>query len=421
MCRGMRKSESDLFMQTAQTPSAESPVPANALELIKLISVLGALTAFNSVSIDMYLPAFPQMAEDLHVPLGTIQLSISTFLIGTSVGQLIYGPVSDRWGRKLPLVLGVTLYSIATFACAMVHTGTALLFWRVVMALGGGASIVISRAMVRDLYTTSEAARMLSLLILVMGVAPILAPVAGGQFLLWTGWRGIFIFLAIFGILSLWGSVAWLPETLPQERRVVHRFGEMLKTYGDLMRHRSFVCYALALGMTGGLIFSYIAGAPQLFIEEHGMSPQTFGVLFGVNASGLIAASQVNRRLLKSWPATRMLGIATWCSTAVSLLLAVSVLTGLGGFLFQALLIFVCLCTTGFLFPNIMALALDPFPKSAGSASALMGAMQYSLGALAGSCVGFFHDGTARPMALTMAGCAIVATLACRLAAAEMG
>lgn len=385
-------------------PAAVAVPPKN---LVRLIAVLGALTAFNSLSIDMYLPAFPQMADDLKVPAGTIQLTITTFLVGTALGQLIYGPVSDRFGRRRPLFFGLALYIFATFGCALVRTGEGLLLWRVLMALGGGASIVISRAMVRDLYTTSEAARMLSLLILVMGVAPILAPVAGGQLLLLTGWRGIFVFLGIFGILSLWGAAAWLPESLPVERRVSHRPFEMVRAYGLLFRHRNFVCYALSLGLTGGLIFSYIAGSPQLFIEEYRLSPQLFGVVFGVNASGLIAASQVNRRLLKSFSARSLLRAGIMAAPIATTLLAVSALTGIGGFPALVALIFISLCTTGFLFPNIMALALEPFHKGAGSASALMGAVQYGLGALIGSGVGFFHNGTSIPMVLTMAGCAL--------------
>jgi len=367
----------------------------------------------------MYLPAFPQMSHDLAVPLGTVQLSISAFLVGSALGQLIYGPLSDRWGRKLPLLWGLSVYAVATLACALINTGQALLFWRVVMALGGGASIVISRAVVRDLFETTEAARMMSLLMLVMGAAPILAPLAGGQFLLFTGWRGIFAFLGLFGLLSIWGTIAWLPESLPAERRIPRRFVEMMAIYGGLLKHRRYLCYALALGAVAGLNFSYIAGAPQFFIELHGISPQSFGILFGLNASGLIGASQLNRRLLRRFSAQRILGAAFAFGSLTAALLAASVLSGIGGFLLQALLIFGCLCTTGLCSPNVMALALQPFPAAAGSASALMGTMQYSLGALAGVFVGLYQDGTALPMVLTMAGCALAGSLACWLAARE--
>ena len=384
--------------------------------LLKLVLILGALTAFNSMSIDMYLPAFPQIAQDLGVPLGTVQLSISAFLFGSAIGQLLYGPVADRWGRKRPLMFGLALYIISTVGCALVRSGEGLLFWRVVMALGGGASIVISRAVVRDLYDTTEAARMFSLLMLMMGAAPILAPLLGGQLLLITGWRGIFALLALFGALSFWGAVVWLPESLPPEKRIQHRFRDMAAGYGNLLRNRRYLAYALALGAVAGFNFSYIAGAPQLFIELHGVSPQHFGIIFGLNAGGLIGASQLNRRLLRHYSSEQILRITFGVNLVGALLLTLATATGIGGFPAQLLLLFICLCTTGLLYPNVTALALAPFATAAGSASALLGTIQYTLGATAGAFVGMFHNGTGLPMALTMAGCAVVGTIAASFA-----
>ncbi|HEY6838836.1 MAG TPA: MFS transporter, partial [Geobacteraceae bacterium] len=190
-------------MEITVTAPAFRPSDMSRSHLARLVLILGALTALSAMSIDMYLPAFPQMARDLGVPLGTVQLSISAFLFGSAAGQLFYGPLADRWGRRTPLLLGLALYVASAVGCACVHTGEGLLFWRVVMAVGGGAGMVISRAVVRDLYDTAEAARMFSLLMLVMGAAPILAPIAGGQLLLITGWRGIFGFLGVFGLASL--------------------------------------------------------------------------------------------------------------------------------------------------------------------------------------------------------------------------
>ena len=386
------------------------------ISLVKLVLILGALTAFSSMSIDMYLPAFPQIARDLAVPLGTVQLSVSAFLFGSAIGQLFYGPLADRWGRKRPLLFGLSLYVLSTVGCAFVHTGEGLLFWRVVMALGGGAGMVISRAVVRDLYDTAEAARMFSLLMLVMGAAPILAPLAGGQLLLVTGWRGIFAFLGIFGLLSLCAALVWLPESLPVEKRIQHSFREMGNTYGTLIRNSYFLCHAIALGSVAGVNFSYISGAPLVFIELHGISPQNFGILFGLNAFGLIGASQLNRRLLRRYPARRILGFAFAANAATALLLAIATLTGIGGFLLQMILIFACLCTTGLLYPNVTALALAPFAAAAGSASALMGTIQYTIGATAGAFVGMCHNGTALPMVLTMTCCSIIGTISIRFA-----
>ena len=395
-------------MKMITTTPAVQPAAMTRSQLTRMVLILGALTAFSSMSIDMYLPAFPQIARDLRVPLGTVQLSISAFLFGSAAGQLFYGPLADRYGRRRPLLCGLTLYVASAVGCACVHTGEGLLLWRVVMAVGGGAGMVISRAVVRDLYDTSEAARMFSLLMLMMGAAPILAPIAGGQLLLITGWRGIFWFLGVFGLVSLGAAAAGLPESLPAERRIRRNFAEMIAIYGQLLRNRLFVRYAIALGCIAGINFAYISGAPFLYIELHGVSPQHFGLFFGANACGLIGASQVNRKLLRSFSAQRILGMAITINVVSALLLTVAGMTGVGGFPAQVVLIFICLSMTGLLYPNVTALALPPFDKAAGSASALLGTIQYTLGASAGAIVGMLHNSTAVPMTATMAACGIV-------------
>ena len=395
-------------MELTRTASTIHPEDMSRRQLAGFVLILGALTAFSAMSIDMYLPAFPQIARDLGIPLGMVQLSISAFLYGSAAGQLFYGPLADRWGRRMPLLMGLSLYVASTIGCACVHTGEGLLFWRVVMAVGGGAGMVISRAVVRDLYDTAEAARMFSLLMLVMGAAPILAPLAGGQLLLITGWRGIFVFLGVFGLLSLCAVALGLPESLPKERRIHRSFTEMIAVYGHLLRNRQYVRYAIALGCIAGVNFSYISGAPFVFIELHGVSPQHFGLYFGANAFGLIGASQVNRRLLRRFTPRRILDIAFTINAAAAVLLTAAVITGTGGFPAQAALIFVCLCMTGLLYPNVTALAMAPFDKAAGSASALLGTVQYTLGATAGALVGILNNGTAVPMTATMALCGVV-------------
>jgi MFS transporter, DHA1 family, multidrug resistance protein len=377
-------------------------------QMARMVLILGALTAFSSMSIDMYLPAFPQMSRDLGVPLGVVQLSISAFLFGSAAGQLFYGPLADRYGRRRPLLWGLALYVASTIGCALVQTGEGLLFWRVVMAVGGGAGMVISRAVVRDLYDTAEAARMFSLLMLVMGAAPILAPIAGGQLLLITGWRGIFVFLGVFGIISIAAAALGLPESLPPERRIRRNLGEMAAVYWHLLRNRCYLRYAIGLGCVAGINFSYISGAPFLFIELHGVTPQHFGLFFGVNACGLIGASQINRRLLHSFSAQRILDVALGVSAVAGVLLAATSLTGVGGFPAQVLLLFVCISMTGLLYPNVTALTMAPFDKAAGSASALLGTIQYSIGASAGAIVGVLHNGSALPMTATMAGCSLL-------------
>ena len=399
-------------MNLQRTVTSLHPAEMNRRQLAVFVLILGALTAFSAMSIDMYLPAFPQMARDLNVPLSTVQLSVSAFLFGSALGQLFYGPLADRWGRRTPLLLGLTLYVASTVGCAMARSGGELLWWRVVMAVGGGSGMVISRAVVRDLYDTAEAARMFSLLMLVMGVAPILAPLAGGQLLLITGWRGIFAFLAVFGIASLVAAAVALPESLPRERRIRRGIPEMLAVYGHLLKNRRYLRYAIGLGCVAGVNFSYISGAPFVFIELHGVSPQFFGVFFSVNACGLIGASQVNRRLLRHYTPRRIALAAFLTAGAAGTLLIAAAATGIGGFPLQMFLIFVSLCMTGLLYPNVTALALAPFEKAAGSASALLGTIQYLLGASGGALVGAFHNGTAVPMTGAMALCGVLGFIA---------
>jgi DHA1 family bicyclomycin/chloramphenicol resistance-like MFS transporter len=393
------------------TFSAEASIPVADVSkqpLILLVLILGILTAFSAMSIDMYLPAFPQIARELGIPFSTVQLSISAFLFGSAAGQLFYGPLADRWGRRTPLLTGLTLYIVSAIGCACVSTDGELLFWRVVMAIGAGAGGVIARAVVRDLYNLTEAAKMFSMLMLVMGVAPILAPMVGGQILLFTGWRSIFGFLAIFGLLSLCLVAAKLPESLPEERRIRRSLSQMLTVYRHIFRNHQFLRYSIGLGCVTGVNFSYISGAPFVFIELHGVSPQHFGLFFGLGACGLIGASRLNRKLLLRYNPREILTLAFIINVMAAILLAISVITGIGGFHALVTLIFVCLAMTGLLLPNVTALAMAPFNKAAGSASALPGTIQYALGAMAGTLVGLLHNGTGLPMAATMAVCGLI-------------
>lgn len=382
-----------------------------------LVLMLGALSAFAPLSIDMYLPAFPQIAADFGVELGQVQLTLSVFLIGMAVGQAFYGPLADRWGRRTPLLFGLTLFVAATAGCALAQSVGALTISRLCMALGGSAGVVITRAVVRDSFNETESAHIYSLLMLVMGVAPILAPLLGGQLLLVTGWRGIFWVIAGFGLVCLGATGRWLPDTLPPERRVAHGVVEALRVYGRLLVDPRFITYVTAVGCASGMLFGYISGAPTIFIEQHGVTPQAFGLFFGANAGGLIAASQLNRWLLRRWPARRILGVVYTVNTVAALLLVGEVLTGWGGFTALVALLFICIASTGLIFPNIAALAMTPFGAVAGSASALMGTLQFGMGGLAGTVVGLLHNGTALPMAGVMAACSVVGWTVLRRAA----
>lgn len=383
--------------------------------------MLGSLSAFAPLSIDMYLPAFPQIAADFGVELGRVQLTLSVFLIGVAVGQAFYGPLADRWGRRGPLLFGLALFVAAAAGCALAQSIGALTLSRLCMALGGSAGMVITRAVVRDSFNETESAHIYSLLMLVMGVAPILAPLLGGQLLLVTGWRGIFWVIAGFGFACLVATGRWLPDTLPRERRVAHGVLEALRVYGRLLVDPRFIGYVAAVGCASGLLFGYIAGAPTVFIEQHGVTPQAFGLFFGANAGGLIAASQLNRWLLRRWRARQILGVAYTVNTVAALLLVAEALTGWGGFAVLVGLLFVGIASTGLIFPNIAALAMAPFGAVAGSASALMGTLQFGVGGLAGTAVGLLHNGTARPMAGVMAACSVIGWTVLRTQAAKQG
>jgi len=368
-----------------------------------LVVMFGALAALGPLSIDMYLPAFPQIASELGVEAGRVQLTLSFYMLGLAVGQLMYGALADRLGRRGPLLTGGLLFCVASLGCALAWSVEALIVCRVVAALGGSAGMVITRAFVRDRFDAAESARFYSLNMLVMGLAPILAPLVGGQLLLLASWRGI------FGLIVVASACCWvalyktLPETLPEEKRVRHGFREIARTYAGLFRQRVFLGYSLSGGCMSGVMFAYVSGSPALFIEEHGISPQHFGFFFGANAAGLILVSQFNMGLLKRFTARQILVGAYTGNLVAAVVLAAVVLSGWGGFWAALPLLWLCIASGGLIYPNTTALAMAPVGTVAGSASALMGTLQFSLGGLSASLVGALHDGTGRPLVIVMA------------------
>lgn len=362
----------------------------------------------------MYLPALPAIARDLKAEEGAVQLTLSVFLIGVSLGQLVYGPLSDRIGRRGPLLFGMGLFVVAALGCALARSVEALIGWRLLMALGGSAGMGLSRTVVRDRFEVHEAADMFSLLMLVMGAAPILAPVLGGQMLLFTGWRGIFSVLVAAGAL-VWVAVwRWLPESLPAERRNRLSVAGAVAGYGRLLADRRFLGYALVMAFSAGAMFTYITCAAHVFIELNGVSPQMFSVFFGINAGGMIAGSQLNRWLLRRFTSRQILGGVLAVVAGAGALLAAQALTGLGGFPLLAGLLFVTLASGGLIGPNASALALAPFARAAGSAASLMGTMQFGMGGLAGALAGMFAANSALPMCATQAACGVAAWAALR-------
>jgi DHA1 family bicyclomycin/chloramphenicol resistance-like MFS transporter len=382
--------------------------------LLRLTLILGALTAFAPMSIDMYLPGLPTLGREFHAEPGTVELTLTAFFVALALSQVLYGPFADRFGRKAPLYVGLILYVVASVACALAPDIYTLIGMRFLQASGGCAGIVIARAVVRDLFQSREAARMFSLMMLVMGSAPILAPIVGGYLLVWLGWRSIFWVLAGFGACGLIGVAAWLPETRPRSARTSDGAIGAAAAYARLLRTRAFVGYALAGGFAQAGMFAYIAGSPSVFIDFFGLSAPAYGWLFGANALGLIASSQINRRLLAHGSAARILSRANTINACAGLVLAVVAATRPDGLTAIVLPLFCYLASLGFIFPNSAALALAEHGKRAGVASALFGTLAYSAATISSMLVARLHNGGPVPMAVVIAGCGVLAWCAGR-------
>lgn len=385
----------------AAVPSTAGTAPSRPVSELRLLLILSALMSFASISTDMYLPALPTIGRELHTSIASIELTFSAFLIGFSVGQLFWGPISDGYGRKRPIALGMILFCIGSAGCAMSTTVTQMMFWRVVQALGACVGPVLSRAMVRDLYGREQSARMLSTLILIMGVAPLAGPLLGGQILHWWSWQGIFWTLTGVGLATFVALFA-LPESLPREQRTRESLLRTFATYLELICDPRLVGYALSGGFFYAGAYAFIVGTPFVYIDYYKVSPQAYGWLFAVNIAGMMLANFVNRRLLGLMGSERIFHRGT-CVLAISgVLLAACAWFGWGGIWGLALPIFFYMSMNGFIVANSVAGALAFFPHRAGSASSLIGAMHYGSGILSAALVGGFADGTPWPMAWVM-------------------
>lgn len=365
--------------------------------------ICASLTALGPLSIDMYLPAFPALAADVGADIGRVQLTLGTFLIGLALGQAFYGPVSDRFGRKAPLYVGLGLYVIAAANCALARDVDALMAWRFVQAAGSCAGVVVSRAMIRDRLAAHESARAFSSLMLVMGLAPILAPLIGGFVLDVFGWRAIFWVMAASGMMVLLLVHFRLEESLSPERATPLHLGNVFRNYGELLRDREFLCYSLCAGFAQSGMFAYIAGSPFVLIELHGIPASHYGFVFGANALGLIGMSQANAALVRGRSLDQVLGFALLAPCLGGLLLAGINLAGVAVLPLLLLGFFVFVAGLGCIMPNASALALTHQGHRAGTASALMGTLQFGMGTLAGAAVSVWHDGTALPLGVVMA------------------
>jgi DHA1 family bicyclomycin/chloramphenicol resistance-like MFS transporter len=379
----------------------------------RLAGILGLLAAFGPLSIDMYLPAFPEIGESLGGGMQGVQLTLAAYFIGMAMGQLLHGPLSDRLGRRRPLFAGLVVYILASAACALATSMDALIALRLLQALAGCAGMVISRAVVRDVSDVLDPVRLMGRLMLVMGLAPIMAPLLGGYVSAWFGWRAIFWFLALVGLAALLLCLFLLPESLPEERRRRVSFLEVLRGYGGLVVNGRFMGVALASGFAISGMFAYIAGSPFVFITLNGVEPAHYGWLFGGAAAGFVAVSQVSARLATRLGRERLFDV-TIAAIAASGLALVALTALHGPFAAQYAMIFVYVSLLGIALPVGTVISITPFPHMAGTASALLGTLQFGMGALAGAVLSLLHDGTALPMSLTI-GLAGAAALVVRL------
>jgi MFS transporter, DHA1 family, multidrug resistance protein len=387
------------------TPAAAKTPAGGGL---RLIVILGALTAFGPLSIDMYLPALPSLAREFGVSASQTQATLSACLLGLALGQTIAGPISDMLGRRRPLLIGLAAYALASLLCAFAPSVDALIAVRFVQGCAGAAGIVIARAVVRDLHAGDAVARFFAVLMLVNGLAPILAPIFGGQLLRVTSWRGVFVTLAVIGVLLLLAAGTGLRESLPPGRRASGGLQATLATFRRLLGDRRFVGYALSCGLAFAALFAYISGSSFVLQDLFGVSPQRFSLIFGANALGIVVAGQVSGRLVGRVRPERLLriGLTATATGGVALLAAVAGGIGLAGVL-PAL--FVVVASMGFVLPNASGLALAGNPRIAGSASALLGVLQYAIGAGVAPLVGIAGTRTAVPMALVIAALGVCA------------
>jgi DHA1 family bicyclomycin/chloramphenicol resistance-like MFS transporter len=374
-----------------------------------LILILGLLTAIGPFSIDMYLPAFPDIAKGLHTTVAKVTLSLSSFFIGISFGQLLYGPLLERFGRKKPLYAGLCIYLVASIGCALAASVNALIVLRLLQALGGCVGMVAARAMVRDLFEVKENAKVFSMLMLVVAVSPIIAPTLGGYITALLGWRYVFIMLIIVDLIIIASAYFLLPESKKPDANFSLRPVPIIKNFAGVITHPQFYTYALTAAISASGLYAYIGGSPHVFMEIFHVTGKQYGWIFALIAMGLIGASQVNSVLLKNYTSEHLIKIALCCQSIIGITMVGLALLGWSDLFVTIFLIFIFLCTQGFVFPNASALSLAAFRHTAGSASALLGAIQMTIGACSSALVSILQNHTALPMTGVMACCAITA------------
>ena len=370
----------------------------------KLLIVLSVLSAIGPLSIDMYLPAFQVIALDFNTTVPIVGLSLTTYFFGLTFGQLFYGPLIDRFGRKKPLVIGLILYTVSTISCAFSPTIDWLIWSRLFLALGGCSGMVVSRAIVRDFFDLKESAKFLSALMLVMGLAPIVAPLIGSVMILYLGWRYIFLLLVLFVFCLFIGIYWFLPPVKGEDTSVQINIKGIFSSYFTILKNPIFLAFGLAGSITYASLFAYISGSPFVYMNIFGLSEQQYSWAFGINATGLILGSQLNHLILKKYSNKRATGATLILLSAVITILIVGVKFSIFSSFVSMIFIFFFISLLGVLNPNTVALALSPFSNEAGRASALMGSIQMGISACVSAIVSSLLSDTALPMLVCM-GC----------------
>lgn len=372
-----------------------------------LIFVLGLLTTIGPFSIDMYLPGFPAIAKSLNTTVAHVSLSLSSFFIGISFGQFLYGPLLDRYGRKKPLHIGLLIYLIASIGCTFAASADMLIVLRLLQALGACVGMVAARAMVRDIFPVKDNAKIFSLLMLVVAISPIIAPTLGGYLTAITGWQSIFIALSVLGAGILVLAYIVLPESRAPDPTFSLKPVTILQKFATVLKEPQFYTYAFTGATASAGMYAYIAGSPYVFMELYKVSEKQYGWIFALIAMGLIGASQLNSVLLRIYKSEQVIRVALFCQSITGILLFAGTYFHLLELFSTIFFVFIFLCCQGFTFPNSSALSLAPFSNLAGSASALLGGIQMSIGAFTSAMVSVLSNHTALPMTGVMMCCAI--------------
>ena len=384
---------------------------------ISMVWVLGLLSTFAPISIDMYLPSLPTIGREFGVAAANVQLTLGAFFIGFAIGQLFWGPLSDKFGRRPMLIAGVVLFILTSALCALSTSIEALIGFRLLQALGGGAGTVIARAIVRDRFDANHGARVMSYMMLVTALAPLTAPLIGGYVLQWFGWRAIFWILSGFGAVCLIILLAALPESNPHERRNKATLWRVFAGYAAVFRDLRVVACLLTGGFAFAGMFAYISGTPFVYIELFGVPAEAYGYLFGLNIISLMTSSYINGKLVVRFGSMRLVTFGACLAACSGGALLYTAWSGTGGLVGIVIPLFFYLGSLSFITANAIALAVEGFPFSAGTVAAVFGASQFGFGAIAGAAVGLLYNNTPVPMAAVIAGCGLISLLSARLLA----